>query len=236
MKFSTIAKLILCVCLQVLASMALADDAPHSTVTTKDTQESMTPQQVLQSLKEGNERFTSGQMKNRDVLAQAQNSATFQHPVAVILNCMDSRTSPEIVFDQGLGDVFAIRIAGNIQNSDILGSMEFGTQLMGSKVIAVIGHTSCGAMRGACQHAELGNLTSLLAKIQPAVKTAIKEQKTSDCKQASLVDQIAQDNVHLVMKQIQADSPVIAKLVKEGKIIIVGGMQDLSTGKVTFFE
>ncbi len=236
MKYANFFKLILLILLQTLTTLSLADDAPHTAVITKDTQESMTPQQVLQSLKDGNERFSSGQMKNRDVLAQAQNSSTAQHPIAVILNCMDSRTPPEFVFDQGIGDVFAIRIAGNIQNTDILGSMEFGTQLMGSKLIAVIGHTSCGAMRGACQHAKLGNLSSLLHKIDPAVKQATKEQNSTDCKQAALIDQIAKDNVLLVIKQIQANSPTIAKLVQDGKIIIVGGMQDLATGKVTFFD
>lgn len=237
MKYTRFYKIGLIVFMLGLANIALAEDAMvHSAVMTKETQENMTPQQVLQSLKDGNQRFTSGQMKNRDVMAQANATTASQHPIAVILNCMDSRTPPEIVFDQGIGDVFAIRIAGNIQNSDILGSMEFGTQLMGSKVIAVIGHTSCGAMRGACQHAKLGNLTGLLQKIEPAVKRGEKEENSTDCKQAVLIDQIAKDNVLMVMKQIQANSPTITKLVKEGQIIIVGGMQDLATGKVTFFE
>ena len=175
-------------------------------------------------------------MKNRDLLVQANGTASKQHPVAVVLNCMDSRTSPEIIFDQGIGDVFAIRIAGNIQNDDILGSMEFGTQLAGAKLIAVIGHTSCGAIRGACQQAKLGNLTALLQKIQPAVTQASKEQNTHDCTNAAYIDQIAKDNVSLVIKQIKAHSPTVAKLIKEGKIDIVGGIQDLATGEVTSFD
>lgn len=156
--------------------------------------------------------------------------------MAVILNCIDARTPPEIVFDQGIGDVFAARIAGNVQNDDILGSMEFGTQLSGAKLIAVIGHTSCGAVRGACQQAKLGNLTGLLQKIQPAVSQATKETATHDCGSAEFINQVAKDNVLMVIKQIRQNSPVIANLIKEGKIGIIGGMQDLNTGEVTFFE
>jgi carbonic anhydrase len=203
---------------------------------TSEEQAGMSPQDALQRLKDGNQRFVDGNMKNRDWLIQANTSASKQHPVVVVLNCIDSRTPPEIIFDQGIGDIFAARIAGNIQNDDILGSMEFGTKVAGAKLIAVIGHTSCGAVRGACQQVKLGNLTGLLHKIQPAVKQAAKEANTKDCSNAAFIDQIAKDNVLMVMKQIQARSPVISKLIKEGKIGIVGGIQDLSTGKVTFFD
>lgn len=206
-----------------------------NTVTTQEKQAALTPQAVLAKLKEGNQRFVMNLRKNRDLLTQAYLTSTGQHPIAVILNCMDSRTPPEIVFDQGVGDVFAIRIAGNIQNDDILGSMEFGTQLSGAKLIAVIGHTSCGAIRGACQKAQLGHLTALLSKIQPAINQANKNGK-ADCGKAEYIDEIAKDNVLLVMKQIQERSPVIQKLITEGKIGIVGGLQDIATGQVTFFE
>jgi carbonic anhydrase len=196
----------------------------------------MTPQQALQRLKEGNLRFTQGKMKNRDLLVQARSTAAKQHPVVVTLSCLDSRTPPEIIFDQGLGDLFSARIAGNIQNDDILGSMEFATKLMGAKLVAVIGHTSCGAMSGACQHAKLGHLTDLLQKINPAVEQASKESHTKDCSNAEFIDQIAKDNVLLTIKQIRERSPILDQLIKEGKIGIVGGMQDISTGAVTFFE
>jgi len=240
MKYTTFYKSIIIVCMLALNNSALAQDTqtikPHAAIMTSEKQTGMTPQLILQRLKEGNQRFMNGQMKNRDLLMQAHLSSAGQHPVAVILNCMDARTPPEIVFDQGIGDVFALRIAGNIQNDDILGSMEFGTELTGAKLIAVIGHTSCGAIRGACQQAKLGHLTSLLQKITPAINQAAKEQNTHDCTQSAYINQIAKDNVLMVMKQIQNNSPVIAKLVQEGKLKIVGGMQDLSTGEVTFFD
>ena len=212
------------------------DTGQHTATVTAEKQQTTTPQEALQRLKDGNQRFVAGTMKNRDLLTQANVTSASQHPLVVVLNCIDSRTPPELIFDQGIGDIFAIRIAGNIQNDDILGSMEFGTQLAGAKLITVIGHTSCGAVRGACQQAKLGNLTGLLNKIQPAVNQASKEQNTHDCSDDKFIDKIAEDNVTMVIKQIKAHSPVIAKLIKEGKIGMIGGMQDISTGKVTFFE
>lgn len=237
MKYSVIHSLVLITCMLNLSNVALAEDAvPHTAVMTATSQADMTPQEALQRLKDGNTRFINGQMKNRDLLAQVSATAEAQHPISVILSCLDARTPPEIIFDQGIGDVFSARIAGNIQNDDILGSMEFGTKLMGAKLIAVIGHTSCGAMVGACQDAKLGHLTGLLQKIHPAVVQASKENKTKDCANAAYIDQIAKDNVLLVMKQIRARSPILDKLIKEGKIGIVGGIQDLSTGAVAFFD
>jgi len=208
----------------------------HTKVMTLETQTEMTPQDILQRLKEGNRRFTKGKMKNRDLLMQANATAASQHPVAVVLSCLDSRTAPDIIFDQGIGDIFVARIAGNIQNDDILGSMEFATKLMGAKLIVVVGHTSCGAMRGACQDAQLGHLTALLQKIKPAVKQAASESQMKDCNNKSFIDNIAKDNVLYVIKQIKSRSPVINKLIQEGKVKVVGGMQDISTGAVTFFE
>ncbi len=222
-------------CLMAMLNAAYAQDV-HISVITADKQQNITPQQVLQRLEEGNQRFVNGKMKNRNTLMQAHLSAAKQHPVAVILSCIDSRTPPEIIFDQGIGDIFSVRIAGNIQNSDILGSMEFGTKLVGAKLIAVIAHTNCGAMKGACQKAVLGHLTNLLQQIQPAVVQSEKELNTNDCQQDKLIDQIAKNNVLLVMAEIQKQSPIIAKLIQEGKIGMVGGIQDLATGKVTFFD
>lgn len=224
-------------------NIALADEtaapaAPVSNagVMTKDAQQAMTPQQALQRLQDGNQRFVDGKMQNRDLLAQTQQTAAGQYPFAVVLNCLDSRSTPEYIFDQGVGDVFVARVAGNIQNNDILGSMEFATQLMGAKLIVVMGHTKCGAMGGACSQAKLGNLTALLQKIQPAVAQAAKEKGTKDCKDYNFIDQIAKDNVLLVVKQIQENSPVIKKLIQDKKIAIVGAMQDITTGKVTFLD
>lgn len=232
-----ITKIILMVCLQGLIGVSLADTAkPYAAVITAEKQQGKTPQQVLQRLKDGNKRFMSGKMKNRRLMTQAHLSATAQHPVAVILSCMDARTPPEIIFDQGIGDVFAIRNAGNIQNTDVLGGMEFGTELSGAKLIVVMGHTSCGAVRGACQDVKLGHLTGLLDKIQPAVKEASAAQDSKDCGNAAFINEIAKDNVKLVMKQIQAESPIIDKLVKENKIAIVGGIQNLATGEVIFLN
>jgi carbonic anhydrase len=238
MKFSRAYNLALIASMFMQCSIALAQETQtkHTAVMNAEMQAGLTPQLVLQHLKEGNQRFVNGKMKNRDYLAQAKLTSSKQHPAVVVLNCIDSRTPPEIVFDQGIGDIFAARIAGNIQNDDILGSMEFGTKLAGAKLIAVIGHTSCGAIRGACQQVKLGNLTGLLQKIQPAVNQAAREEGMNDCTKAAFIDLIAKDNVLLVMKQIQEGSPVISKLIKEGKIGIVGGIQDLETGKVTFFD
>jgi carbonic anhydrase len=205
-------------------------------VMSAERQKAKTPQLVLERLKAGNQRFVEGKLKKHDFLEQSNITSTAQYPVVVVLNCMDSRTPPEIIFDQGIGDIFAIRIAGNIQNNDVLGSMEFGTKLSGAKLIAVIGHTRCGAILGACQHAKLGHLTQLLAKIQPAIDQYVKNKTPLDCDNPEVINTIAKNNVLLVIKQIQAESPVINKLVKEGKIGIIGGIQDLSTGKVTFFE
>lgn len=228
--------LILTCTAQTYAQSKESTTPPSARVLTQKKQQHLTPEDVLKRLKDGNQRFSSGKMKHRDWLAKAVATASGQFPAAVILNCMDSRTPPELVFDQGLGDVFAIRIAGNIQNNDILGSMEFGTQLAGSKLIVVMGHTHCGAVRGACQRAELGNLTTLLQKIQPAVQQATQEAGAKDCDNGNFINQIAKDNVLLVIKQIQQNSPLIQKLLNEGKIGLIGAIQDIATGKVTFFD
>lgn len=231
-------KVILAACLLGFATISCADEATqlHDQVFNKDTQSSVTPEQALQRLKDGNERFTSGKMKNRDLLAQANQTAPAQHPIAVVLNCLDSRAAPEFIFDQGVGDIFVARVAGNIMNNDILGSMEFATQLAGAKLIAVIGHTNCGAVKGACQRAKLGHLTELLQKIQPAINQTTKAMGSRDCDKAEFIDEAAKNNVLLMIKQIQTRSPVISRLIKEGKLGIVGGIQDLATGKVTFLD
>ncbi|MES2836715.1 MAG: carbonic anhydrase family protein [Bacteroidota bacterium] len=203
---------------------------------TQETQASLTPQKALQILKEGNNRFINNLKANRDLLEQAGYTADGQFPFAVILSCIDSRTSTELIFDQGLGDVFSVRIAGNIINEDILGSMEFACKVAGSKIIVVLGHTKCGAVKGACDHIEMGNLTALLSKIQPAVydEKTVTENRTS--KNSDFVEKVAVINVKRTVQGIVQRSPILKEMIEKGEIGIVGGTHDIATGKVTFFE
>lgn len=201
---------------------------------TKETQTSLTPDKALAILKDGNERFINNLKANRNLLQQVNETSTGQFPFATILSCIDSRTSAELIFDQGLGDVFSIRVAGNILNEDILGSMEFATKIAGSKIIVVLGHTKCGAIAGACNHVELGNLTTLLNKIQPAIdhETTTKENRNGS--NPEFVKNVTALNVKLTIDRIRKESPVVVELEKEGKIKIVGAMYEVETGKVTF--
>jgi carbonic anhydrase len=203
---------------------------------TKEMQNAISPSKALDLLKEGNRRFVNNLKINRNLLQQANETSDGQHPFAVILSCIDSRTSAELIFDQGLGDVFSVRIAGNIVNEDILGSMEFGCKVAGAKIIVVLGHTKCGAIKGACDNVELGNLTSLISKIKPAVdqETVTSNNRTSS--NASFVENVAELNVSLSVKNILLKSPIIAEMVKNEEITIVGGVHDISTGEVKFFE
>jgi carbonic anhydrase len=203
---------------------------------TKEMQNAISPSKALDILKEGNRRFVNNLKINRNLLQQANETSDGQHPFAVILSCIDSRTSAELIFDQGLGDVFSVRIAGNIVNEDILGSMEFGCKVAGAKIIVVLGHTKCGAIKGACDNVELGNLTSLISKIKPAVdqETATSDNRTSS--NASFVENVAELNVSLSVKNILLQSPIIAEMVKNEEIGIVGAVHDIKTGEVKFFE
>jgi carbonic anhydrase len=202
----------------------------------KETQSTLTPELAVQILKEGNERFIKNLKANRDLLQQVNETSAGQYPFATILSCIDSRTSAELIFDQGLGDIFSIRIAGNILNEDILGSMEFATKIVGTKVIVVLGHTKCGAIVGACNHVEMGNLTTLLNKVQPAIyaEKTTKENRTGT--NVEFVKNVTELNVHLTMDRIRRESPIIAELEQNGQIKIVGGMYDVETGKVNFYE
>jgi len=199
----------------------------------KASQDSITPNQAIDFLKEGNKRFINNLKMNRNLLQQVNATKDGQHPFAVILSCIDSRTSAELIFDQGLGDIFSIRIAGNIVNDDILGSMEFACKIAGAKAIIVLGHTSCGAVKGACDHAELGHLTGLVNKIKPAV---INIEKTILNINENKVDLVAAENVHLMVNEIVNRSPILSSLINENKIGIVGGMYNVETGIVEFFE
>jgi carbonic anhydrase len=200
-------------------------------------QSAMTPAEGLQRLKDGNSRFVKGLSTSRDYLEQATATASGQYPFAIILGCVDSRVPVEVVFDQGIGDVFSARVAGNIAPSDVIGSMEFATAAAGSKVILVVGHTACGAVKGAIDDVKLGSLTGLLDQIQPAVKsTALMSGETKTSKNAAYVDRVASSNVKATMARILATSPTIAGMVKEGKVVLAGGMYDLQTGQVVFMD
>lgn len=205
---------------------------------TRETQATMTPAKSLQYLKEGNERFQNNLKANRNLLEQVNDTSDGQFPFATILSCIDSRVSAKLVFDQGLGDIFSVRIAGNFVNEDILGSMEFACKLAGTKLIVVLGHTACGAVKGACDGAKMGNLTKLIEKITPAVE-AVKEPTDAsqrNSKNLEFVDEVAKTNVQLTIDRIHAESPILTEMEKNGEIKIVGAMYDINTGGVTFFE
>lgn len=203
----------------------------------KETQSKLTPQDVLEILKEGNQRFVQNLKANRDLLHQVNLTRDGQFPFATILSCMDSRTSAELIFDQGLGDIFSIRIAGNVLNEDILGSMEFGTKVVGTKLILVLGHTKCGAIVGACNKVHLGNLTKLLEKIQPAIE---KEKETPAAERTgnnlNFVQHVTENNVYITMESIRKQSPIIKELEDSGALKIAGGIYDVETGLVTFLR
>jgi carbonic anhydrase len=201
---------------------------------TKEFQENLTPEQAFDVLVEGNKRFTGNLKVNRDLLRQMDETATGQYPFAVALSCMDSRTSVELIFDQGIGDIFSIRIAGNVVNDDIIGSMEYACAAAGSKLIVVLGHTRCGAVKGACEHVKLGKLTSLLNKIEPAIEktTAAREHLPMH----EYAEVVAQANVLHSMEEILERSTILRGLFEEGKIGIVGGIYNIENGRVNFIS
>jgi carbonic anhydrase len=194
----------------------------------KKTLEDMTPDKALQLLKSGNQRYMEKKQLDRNLLEQTAITSSGQYPFAVILGCVDSRVPPELIFDLGIGDVFSVRIAGNFANQDILGSIEFATKVVGSKHILVLGHTSCGAIQGAKDQVELGNLTGLISKLQPAVQAVSDGSKDPD------VDMIAEMNVKITIEDIKEKSPIINELVENKEVGISGAMYDVATGKVRF--
>ncbi|MDP4652332.1 MAG: carbonic anhydrase family protein [Haliea sp.] len=200
------------------------------------TQSALSPADALAMLKAGNDRFVSGGMLQRDLPGQVSATAAGQYPHSIVLGCIDSRVPPELVFDQGLGDIFSPRIAGNVVTPELLGSMEFAAAVAGSKVIVVLGHTECGAVKGACDGVEMGNLTSNLAHIIPAVEAVPTATGPRDSSNTAWVTDVAKMNVSLTVAKILSDSPVLKGLVDEGKLSVVGGMYDVSTGKVAFLD
>jgi carbonic anhydrase len=219
----------------VLAPIAAssAQSQTGSGALTKDARDRMSPDQVIAEMKKGNERFRTGKMMPHDYVAQQQSSAAGQYPAAVVLGCIDSRAPGEILFDAGIGEAFNARIAGNVVNDDLLGSMEFGCAVAGAKAVVVLGHTACGAVKGAIDDVEMGNLTGLLARIKPAITaTTFDGEKSS--KNAAYVDTVARTNVVVTLDNIRRRSPTLADLEKKGSIRVAGAMYDLASGKVDF--
>lgn len=203
---------------------------------TREMQAALTPATALDLLKEGNKRFVSNLKINRNLLQQANETSDGQHPFAIILSCIDSRTSAELIFDQGLGDIFSVRIAGNIVNEDILGSMEFGCKVAGAKIIVVLGHTKCGAVKGACDHVEMGNLTTLLSKIRPAVDDELTTKKNRNSGNSEFVEKVTVINVKRTVRAIVERSPILKEMIEKDEIEIIGGTHNITDGKVTFFD
>lgn len=203
---------------------------------TKETQDELTPQLALNLLKDGNERFVNNIKAHRNLLEQVNETSAGQFPFAAILSCIDSRTSAELIFDQGLGDVLSIRIAGNILNDDILGSMEFACKLAGSKLIVVLGHTKCGAIIGACNNVVLGNITGLLNKIKPAIEQETETKTERNEANETFIRNVTVNNVFITVKKVKEQSSILHEMVQSKEIMIIGGLYDVDTGQVTFFE
>jgi len=202
---------------------------------TKETQSAITPEEVLQLMIDGHNRYLEGKMLNRNLIEQVKATASAQYPYAVVLNCLDSRVIPESVFDQGIGDIFDARVAGNFVNDDILGSMEFACKITGAKLILVVGHTNCGAIKGAIDDAELGNLTQLLDKIKPAVaRTKYDGDKSS--KNLEYVDLVSKENVLMAIENIKLRSPVLKEMLDNNEIMIAGCMYNISDGTIEFYK
>jgi len=201
---------------------------------TEKTQAQITPDLALRYLVEGNHRFVENLRAHRDLLQQVNETSDGQYPFATILSCIDSRTSAELIFDQGLGDIFSVRVAGNVVNEDILGSMEYACKVVGSKLLVVLGHSKCGAIASACQHIKMGNITALLSKIQPAVaKVSVTH---ADITTEEAVQKVADQNVLESIEQIKQRSEILMELVRSGEIKIVGAMYDIESGRVEFFD
>lgn len=202
----------------------------------QEMQAAITPAIALHLLQEGNKRFVNNLKVNRNLLQQANETSDGQHPFAVILSCIDSRTSVELIFDQGLGDVFSVRIAGTIINEDILGSMEFACKVAGAKIIVVLGHTKCGAIKGACDNVEMGNLTALLSKIQPAVSAEKNTTENRNSSNEEFLERVTTINVQRTVHAVMERSPILKELIEAGECGIIGGNHDISTGEVVFYH
>jgi Carbonic anhydrase len=201
----------------------------------KESQSTMTPSMAMEILKDGNKRFVSNLKFNRNLLQQVNETRDGQWPFATVLSCIDSRTSAELIFDQGLGDIFSVRIAGNIINEDILGSMEFACKIAGSKFIVVLGHTKCGAVKGACDRVEMGNLTALLAKLQPAINEETTTKRDRNSRNSVFVENVSSINVCRTVNEIMQQSSILNEMIENGEIGICGAMYNVETGVVDFY-
>lgn len=212
------------------------NEALSDQVLTSELQEKLTPDQILQNLKEGNERFVNNNLTPRDYKAQVKATAEGQYPEAVIISCIDSRVPVEHVFDKGVGDIFVARVAGNFVNEDILGSTEYGTAVAGSKVVVIMGHKSCGAVKAAIDNVEMGNITTMLEKIKPAVEMTANFEGDRSTSNEEFVTEVVKNNVRHTMKEMREKSPIIAELERNGDVVIAGAFYDLETGRVTFLD
>jgi carbonic anhydrase len=225
------------VTLQNVRGFGVLEPVQNVKAQTYESQQALTPAQVLEILKEGNAHFINNLKVNRNLFEQINDTQDNQFPMAIILSCMDSRTSVELIFDQGLGDVFSTRVAGNIVNDDILGSMEYACSVAGSKLIVILGHTHCGAIKGACAEIKLDHLTGLLEKIQPSVDCVCSQHNiTAIGNDDVLIQAVSKENVMLMVKQVKQRSPLLNNLYQLGKIDIVGAMYDIETGRVLFYD
>jgi carbonic anhydrase len=203
---------------------------------TKETQNKLTPELALDILKEGNKRFVNNIKAHRNLLQQVNETSAGQFPFACILSCIDSRTSAELIFDQGLGDILSIRIAGNILNEDILGSMELACKIAGSKLVVVLGHTKCGAIEGACNNIVLGNITTLLSKIKPSIEKETETKAERNGNNEAFVNRVTMNNISLSVQKVKEQSSILNELEQTGQIKIIGGLYDVDTGQVIFYE
>lgn len=227
---------VLWLAIAVLLAITGAVHADSGAALTREVQASITPDKALEMLKQGNQRFVSGQTTGRDFLAQVKQTSGGQFPFAAVVSCLDSRVPPEIVFDQGIGDLFVARVAGNFVNDDILGSLEYAARVAGARLIVIMGHTECGAVKGACDSAQLGLLTATLANINPAVNSVQGNYEPRSSKNTDFVQAVAEKNVELTMGKLRDRSVVLRGMLDKGEIGMVGAMYDVSTGKVQFYE
>ena len=227
---------ILWLAIEVLFAVTGAAHAAGGAALTREAQASITPDTAREMLKQGNQRFVSGQAEKRDFLVQVKQTSGGQFPFAAIVSCLDSRVPPEIVFDRGIGDLFVARVAGNFVNDDILGSLEYAARVAGAKLIVIMGHTECGAVKGACDSAQLGLLTATLANINPAVNSVQGNYEPRSSKNTDFVQAVAEKNVELTMGKLRDRSVVLRGMLDKGEIGMVGAMYDVSTGKVQFLK
>ena len=238
MKFNTTRSylLTLAVTLAGVGGLGAGQAGAEDVALTREAQAAITPARALEMLKEGNGRFVGGDSVDRNLLAQVEQTSKGQFPFAAIVSCLDSRIPPEMVFDQGIGDIFVARVAGNFVDDGILGSLEFATKLAGAKLILVMGHTECGAVKGACDGAQLGLLTATLANINPAVDAVQGNYTPRSSKNAKFVQAVTEMNVQLAMQKLRARSVVLREMIDKNEIGLVGAMYDVSSGRVTFYE